>query len=107
MIEVLARSYLFVFGIATAAGGVVGYVKAKSKASLIAGTVAGGLLLGASALLGSGKSGAILGLVVSAALAGRFGNAFAKTKKPMPAGAMAALGLVGAALSAAALFSKN
>jgi len=103
MIDVLARSYLFVFGLATAAGGVLGYVKAKSKASLIAGTVAGGLLLGAAALVGNGKSGAILGFVVSAALAGRFGSAFAKTKKAMPAGAMAALGLVGAALCGAAL----
>ena len=35
----LARIYLFVFGVLTIAGGVMGFVKAKSKPSLIAGGI--------------------------------------------------------------------
>src|SRR4051794_8264502 len=40
----LARIYLFGFGALTIAGGVMGFVKAKSRASLIAGTISGVLL---------------------------------------------------------------
>jgi uncharacterized membrane protein (UPF0136 family) len=40
-----------------------------------------------------------MGLFVSLALAGRFGSAFAKTKKVMPAGLMAALGAAGVVLA--------
>ena len=40
-----AKIYFFVFGILTIAGGIVGYVKAGSTPSIIAGSIAGILLL--------------------------------------------------------------
>jgi uncharacterized membrane protein (UPF0136 family) len=97
----LVRIYLVVFGLLSIAGGVMGFVKAKSNASLIAGGLAGGLLVLAGYLLGTAnaRAGLILGIVVSVALAGRFVPSFLKTKKPMPAGMMAALSVVGVALT--------
>jgi uncharacterized membrane protein (UPF0136 family) len=99
--------YLFVFGLVTIAGGVLGFVKAKSRASLIAGSISGALLLLSGWLVSSGsRSGIVLGLVVSAALLGRFGMAFRKTKKLMPAGLISLLSIVGIALTIAALLGR-
>jgi uncharacterized membrane protein (UPF0136 family) len=96
--------YLYVFGALTIAGGVVGFVKAKSKASLIAGSISGVLLLLSGYLVGtSGKPGLFLGLIVSGALAGRFVAVYLQSKKVMPAGVMAALGVIGVVLTAASL----
>jgi uncharacterized membrane protein (UPF0136 family) len=101
MLELL-RIYLFVFGVLTVVGGVMGFVKAKSNASLIAGGVSGVLLLVAGYLMGSAnlQIGLILGLVVCVALAGRFVPSYLKTKKPMPAGMMAVLSVLGTVLGA-------
>jgi uncharacterized membrane protein (UPF0136 family) len=90
-------AYFSLFGLVALGGGVMGYVKAKSRASLIAGGASGVLLWIASGLLGSGHvvGGAALGGVVSLALVGRFLPAFLKTKKAMPAGLVAALGVGG------------
>ncbi len=100
----LARIYLFVFGALTAAGGVMGFVKAKSKASLIAGGVSGALLVVAGWLMGTnGRGGLILGLVVALPLAMRFVMTFRKSRKMMPAGMMAVASVVGVVLTAAAL----
>lgn len=96
--------YLYVFGVLTIVGGVVGYVKAKSRASLIAGTIAGVLLLVSGYLVGtSGRPGLLLGLGVSVMLAGRFVGAFVKTRKVMPAGMMSLLSVVGIVLTALSL----
>jgi uncharacterized membrane protein (UPF0136 family) len=96
----IVRIYLLVFALLTIAGGVMGFIKAKSNASLVAGGISGSLLLAAGYLLGtaSARAGVILGIVVCLALAGRFVPSFLKTKKPMPAGMMAALSVVGVAL---------
>lgn len=100
----LARLYLFGFGVLTVAGGIMGFVKAKSQPSLIAGSVAGALLFLAGYLVGtSGRLGLFLGLGVSAALATRFVMTYRKSKKLMPAGLMAALGIAGVAVTIAAL----
>ena len=100
----LARFYLFGFGVLTVAGGVMGFVKARSRASLIAGSISGGLLVFAGYLVGSsGRLGLIVGLGVSAALASRFVMSYRTSKKVMPAGLMAALGLAGVVLTAVAL----
>lgn len=102
----LARYYLFVFGVLTIAGGVMGFVKAKSKASLIAGGISGLVLLACGYLVSSGpfaRVGLVVGLVVSLALAGRFVGAFRKSKKFMPAGLMAILGVAGVVVTALAL----
>lgn len=100
----LARTYLFVFGALTIVGGVVGFLKAKSKASLVAGGIAGVLLFVAGWLVGTvGRNGMILGHVVALSLALRFVPATIKTRKLMPAGLMALLAVAGVALTAAAL----
>jgi uncharacterized membrane protein (UPF0136 family) len=97
----LVQMYLFVFGAITVAGGVIGFVKAKSKASIIAGGISGALLVVAGALVGGANTtvALALGFVVSLALLGRFGNAYRKTKKVMPAGLIAALSLGGIVLT--------
>jgi uncharacterized membrane protein (UPF0136 family) len=104
MFEIL-RIYQFVFGVLTIVGGVMGFVKAKSNASLIAGGVSGLLLLVAGYLMGSASAqiGLILGLVVAVALAGRFVPSYLKTKKAMPAGLMAVLSVIGVVLGAVGL----
>ncbi len=97
--------YLQVFGGVTLVGGVIGFVKAKSKASLIAGGISGALLGVAGWLIGQGSTsaGLVLGLVVSLALAGRFGVAFKRSKKVIPAGLILVLALVGIVLAGLAL----
>jgi len=96
----LARFYLFGFGALTIAGGVMGFVKAKSRASLIAGSISGALLIVAGYLVGtSGRLGLFVGLGVSAALAARFVSSYRKSKKVMPAGLMAVLGIAGVVLT--------
>ncbi len=92
-----AKIYLLVFGVVTIAGGVMGFVKARSRASLIAGGASGALLLVAGFLVGAGVllAGLILGLVISLALAGQFGPKFMRTRQMMPAGLMAVLGVIG------------
>lgn len=103
MLEIV-RFYLFAFGVLTIAGGVMGYVKAQSRASLIAGSVSGLLLLLAGYLVGAnGRIGLFVGLGVSAALAGRFVMTFRKSGKVMPAGLMAVLGIAGVVLTVLAL----
>ncbi len=82
-------TYLYVFGCFTIIGGVIGYVKAKSLASLIAGSISGALLLVAGWLIAqsgnASRPGVFLALGVSAALALRFGKAYRTTKKVFPA----------------------
>lgn len=96
----LTQIFFIIFGLLTIAGGVIGFVKAKSRASLIAGAVSGLLLLAAAMLMASRPLvGEIVGLVVSLLLAGRFIPAFLKTKKPMPAGMIGVLSVIGVVLS--------
>ncbi|MDB4934672.1 MAG: hypothetical protein JWP87_1644 [Labilithrix sp.] len=101
------RLYLFVFGVLTIAGGILGFVKAKSRASLIAGTVSGVLLLVAGYEVSArGTVGLVIGLVVSLALAARFGAGFQRTRKVMPAGLMALLGFVGVIVTVLGLLER-
>ncbi len=102
------RIYLYVFGVLTIAGGIMGYVKANSRPSLIAGVSSGVLLIGAAYLVGAkGMIGLLLGLIVSLPLAGRFISGFRKTGKVMPAGVMALLSVGGVVLTIAALLGAR
>jgi uncharacterized membrane protein (UPF0136 family) len=67
-------------------GGIMGFVKAKSKASLIAGSISA-VLLGASFAVSRFQStpGLIAAIVVAALLEIHFGRSYLKSKKPMPA----------------------
>jgi uncharacterized membrane protein (UPF0136 family) len=103
----IARGYLFVFGMLTIAGGVLGFVKAKSRPSLIAGTLSGLSLMVAGYLVGTrGTLGLALGLIVSLSLAGRFIGAYKKTGKLMPAGLMSVLAVAGVVFTVVALLVR-
>jgi uncharacterized membrane protein (UPF0136 family) len=94
-----ARIYFIVFGILTIAGGVVGYLKAGSMASIIAGSVAGILLLVAAFLLPQNLvAGLALAMIVSLLLAVQFVPKFIQTGKAMPAGMMSVLSVIGIVL---------
>lgn len=94
------RLFFFIFGALTILGGVIGFVKAKSKASLIAGGIAGVLLLGAAWFMaGSPTAAAAVALVVSLLLAGRFLPVFWRTRGFMPAGMMSVLSVIGVVLA--------
>lgn len=85
---------LVVYGVLVLVGGTIGYVKAKSRASLIAGIALGSLLGVAAGLLATGSpaAAAALGLVSALVLIARFLPAYMRTKKLMPAGAVVAVG---------------
>lgn len=98
-----ARIYFIIFGVLTIAGGIVGYVKAGSVISVIAGSVSGILLLvGAFILPEHHMAGLIIGLIVSLLLAAQFIPKFFRTGKVMPAGLMAVLSAIGIAVAIAA-----
>jgi uncharacterized membrane protein (UPF0136 family) len=86
---------LVCYGFLVLVGGTIGFVKAKSRASLIAGIVFAGMLGVAAGLLATGSPifAAALGLVSALALIGRFLPAFLRTKKVMPAGVVVAVGV--------------
>ena len=82
------------YGMLAIVGGIIGYVQAQSKASLISGIISGLLLIiaGVMQLQGQGL-GLILAIVVAIALIIVFAIRLAKTRKFMPAGLMTALGV--------------
>lgn len=103
-----ARIYLFVFGGLTIAGGVMGFVKAKSRPSLVAGTLSGLSLIVAGYLVGTrGALGLMLGLLVSTSLAARFIRAYRSSGKFMPAGLMSILGMGGVVITVVAFILRS
>src|ERR1043166_5560656 len=103
-----AKIYFIVFGLLTIVGGVMGYVKAGSTISLIAGSVSGILLLLAAFLLpGNLAVGLALAAGVSILLAGRFVPAFIKTGNLMPAGLMSVLSVIGIIMAIVAWMKKE
>jgi len=87
---------LGIYAVLLAAGGVIGYVKAGSRPSLIAGllsAIAAALALGLS--IQSNRWGVPLGLLLSISLFVLFGYRYAaKTRKFMPSGLLAVASLV-------------
>ena len=84
------------FGALTIAGGIVGYVKAGSVASIIAGSITGVLLLVAAFLLPEHRMvGLATALIVSLLLAAQFIPKFLRTGRVMPAGLMSLLSAIG------------
>ncbi len=83
------------YGLLNIAGGVMGYVKSKSKISLIMGCIFGALLVVGSIAAFQGQAvGLTLATVITGVLVVVFGIRWVKTKKVMPAGLMVGLGAI-------------
>ncbi len=82
------------YGTLALVGGIMGYVQAQSRISLISGSISGILLIISSLMQLWGQSwGLTLATVVTAVLIIAFVIRFAKTRKFMPAGLMMLLGM--------------
>ena len=102
-----AKIYFIVFGLLTIVGGIIGYVKAGSTVSIIAGSISGILILVAAFLLPNNAAiGLALAGVISILLAGRFVPAFIKNGDLMPAGLMSVLSVIGIIMAAVAWMKK-
>jgi uncharacterized membrane protein (UPF0136 family) len=85
----------FAYGILAIAGGIIGYIQATSKVSLISGSISGLLLILAAYFQLQGQTwGAILAVLVTGVLVVVFAVRLAKTRKFMPAGLMTILGIL-------------
>jgi uncharacterized membrane protein (UPF0136 family) len=105
MVQTIAIACVAGYGLLALAGGVLGYVKAKSRASLIAGVGSGVLLLGSAALATAYPvAGFATASALSLVLVGRFVRS-AIGKRPSPVacvmigGGVAVLVSAGLALS--------
>jgi len=88
--------YFFVFGALTIIGGVIGFAKAHSVPSIVAGAITGILLLVAGWILPNNRMvGLVMAFVVSLLLAAQFIPKFFRTGKVMPAGLMSILSVIG------------
>ncbi len=102
-----AKIYFIIFGLISIAGGVMGYTKAGSTASLIAGGLSGLILVAAGFLLpGQPVAGLALGGFVSLLLAIQFLPKFISAGKMMPAGLMSILSVLGVILAVVAWMRK-
>lgn len=102
-----ARIYFIIFGMLTISGGVIGYVKAGSIPSIIAGSITGILLLVAAFLLPEHRAvGLATAFIVSLLLAGQFIPKFIRTGKAMPAGMMSILSVIGIIVAIVAWIKK-
>ena len=103
----VTRLYFLIFGALTILGGVIGYVKAGSVPSIIAGAITGVLLLVAGALLPEHRAaGLAAAFIVSLFLAAQFVPKFIRTGKVMPAGLMSILSVIGIVVAVVAWFKK-
>jgi uncharacterized membrane protein (UPF0136 family) len=85
----LATVTTFIYGILLLIGGIMGYVTAKSKPSLISGVISGLLLLITAFIqLQQISAGLIIAQIVTIFLAVVFTIRLLKTRKFMPAGLM-------------------
>ena len=101
------KIYFVIFGILTIAGGIMGYIKAGSVASIIAGSVTGVLLLVAAFLLAEHRAtGLATAFIVSLLLAAQFVPKFLRTGRVMPAGIMSILSVIGIIVALVAWVKK-
>lgn len=89
----------FAYGILSIIGGIIGYIQATSKVSLLSGSISGLLLIFAAYFQLQGQAwGSILAVLVTAVLVVFFAFRLAKTRKFMPAGLMTILGMLALAV---------
>jgi uncharacterized membrane protein (UPF0136 family) len=99
--------YFLIFGALTIIGGIIGYVKAGSLPSIIAGGITGVLLLVAGWILPSNRTiGLAIAFFVSLFLAAQFVPKLIRTAKVMPAGLMSILSVIGIVVAIAAWLKK-
>jgi uncharacterized membrane protein (UPF0136 family) len=102
-----AKIYFIVFGALTIIGGIVGYVKAGSVVSIIAGSITGVLLLVAAFVLPEHRMlGLTTALIVSLLLAAQFIPKLLRTGTVMPAGIMSLLSVIGIIVAIVAWLKK-
>ncbi|WP_145419548.1 TMEM14 family protein [Planctomycetes bacterium K23_9] len=90
-----------IFGAFVVFGGIMGYVKAASKASLIAGGITGGLLILSAFLITTDfLAGKILAIIVSLVLLSQFAPSLLKKFKVMPNLLIVVLGVLTIAIIA-------
>lgn len=102
-----AKIYFIIFGVLTIAGGIIGYASKGSVPSIIAGSIAGVLLLAGAFLLPNYLvAGLAIDLLVSLLLAGQFIPKFIQTGKAMPAGMMSILSVIGIVMAVVSWIKK-
>src|SRR5258706_3530985 len=89
----LTQYYYIFFGIIAIVGGAMGYARAKSIPSVVAGGISGGLLILAG-LIGPSGAAHWLALIVSLLLLAYFGSSYLPKRKAMPAVPMILLKLI-------------
>ncbi|MBA3322686.1 MAG: TMEM14 family protein [Pyrinomonadaceae bacterium] len=87
---------ILIYGLLVAVGGVMGYVRAQSLPSLLAGGISGLLLIGAAVAMmrGSFQLGWWAALIIALLLLARFGAAAVNEFKMMPGGLMIILSII-------------
>ncbi len=100
-----AQLYFLIFGVVMIAGGVMGFVKARSVPSLVAGGLSGLIfLLSALAPAGGYSTWMIVDLIVCVLLAGRFVPALLR-RKFNPAAYVVPLAIIGVIVAIVLLMS--
>jgi uncharacterized membrane protein (UPF0136 family) len=94
----MLQSYYIAFGLLALIGGVLGYARAKSRPSIVAGAVTCALLI-VAAILGPSWPSFTLAILVSLLLIVHFGRSYWARRRAMPAIPMIALSLVCIALT--------
>lgn len=93
-------TFFIIYGALMLLGGIFGFVKAGSKASLVMGIISGILIFAGVALLGPAyTTGRAVITFTSFILSGVFGIRLVKTRKFMPAGMLLVLSLVASFLA--------
>jgi uncharacterized membrane protein (UPF0136 family) len=101
------KIYFIIFGALTIVGGIIGYVKAGSAPSIIAGSITGLLLIIAGFILPEHRTaGLATAFVVSLLLAAQFVPKLLRTGKMMPAGMMSILSVIGLIVAIVAWLKK-
>lgn len=96
---------LIIYGTLVEVGGIIGFVKARSRPSLISGISAGALLTASGVMvLLNVPIGTYLGLFVTIALCAIFAWRFVKTKALMPSGMMLLISIIVALILLAIMF---
>lgn len=88
------QGLLVVYGILLVVGGLIGFLKARSRPSLVAGSASGALALLTAALMLREPRAIWLGVVLALAMLVVFAIRFGRTRKMMPAGMLGLLSAV-------------